>query len=302
VANAVLITLGHEEVQVELDFRYYELSSGTASQRIDTLFPEWGTENEVVAVLAPHDDDAILGAGYLIQAVLAAGGVPYVFIYCMGDAGYSTVQEKDSIVATRMEESRSAYRMLGIDEDRVIRFNYPDFSVRQHTGRVLTTGAEGTFGQTVRALRKIRATRLVTPNTYREHSDHEAVGSIGLFDGPQAGDRILVDWGEPSAIRTFLQYTVWADFGPEDALTGGRPPQIRANRALRAPAEAEKVVAAALREFGSQRQVIKGLLDARKARAYGDGYLELYVATDARPRLEFGPYVELLASIDRARS
>ena len=78
MANAVLITLGHEEVQVELDFRYYELSSGTASQRIDTLFPEWGTENEVVAVLAPHDDDAILGAGYLIQAVLAAGGVPYV--------------------------------------------------------------------------------------------------------------------------------------------------------------------------------------------------------------------------------
>jgi hypothetical protein len=290
---------GHEEVWIKLDFRYYDLAGETASQRIDTLFPEWGTGNEVVAVFSPHDDDAILGVGHLIQAVSTAGGVPYVFIYCKGDAGYSTAKEKDKIVKMRLEESKSAYQVLGVDESHIIRFNYPDFSVRQHMGRVRTSGDDGTFSQTIRALRKIRVTRLVLPNTYREHADHEAVGDIGLFDGPQVGDKILADWGEPSPISTFLQYTVWANFGPEDALISGRNLQIRANRALTAPAEAEEVVATALDEFNSQRQIIHDLLDARKARRYGTRYLELYKAIDPRPRLEFRPYIELLASIDR---
>ena len=284
---------------MKLDFRYYDLASETASQRIDTLFPEWSVGNETVAVFSPHDDDAILGVGHLIQAILAAGGVPYIFLYCKGDAGYSTAKEKDNIVRIRLEESKAAYQALGVDESHIVRFNYPDFSVRQHMGRVLTSGDDGTFSQTIRALRRIRVTRLVIPNTYREHADHEAVGDIGLFDGPQVGDKILADWGEPSAISTFLQYTVWADFGPEDALISGRNLQIRANRALTAPAEAEEVVAAALDEFNSQRQIIQDLLDARKARRYGTRYLELYKAIDPRPRLEFRPYIELLASIDR---
>lgn len=35
------------------------------------LFPGWEAEDEHVAVISPHDDDGLLGAGYAILAALA---------------------------------------------------------------------------------------------------------------------------------------------------------------------------------------------------------------------------------------
>ena len=281
-----------------MEFSYYNLEKRTVSRDIGSLFPGWGAEREVVVVLSPHDDDAILGAGYLIQAVQDNGGEVYVCIYYIGDAGYSSIDGRDRIVEVRMDESKAAYKALGLDEDHVIRFNYPDFSVEPWMGRFLPGGGEGTFAKSIKVLRRIGATRLVVPNPYREHADHEAVGRIGMLDGPQVGDEILVDWGKPCKVRTFLQYTVWADFGPEDALVSRRSPSIRANRALKAPARAEEVVSNSLAQFKSQERIIQDLLRARKERRHGDGFVELYLAFDPRPCLDFRPYKTVLSRID----
>ncbi|GAF25217.1 uncharacterized proteins, LmbE homologs [Moorella thermoacetica Y72] len=282
-----------------MDFSYYDFRKRMKSQNIDILFPGWEAGKEKVVVFSPHDDDAILGAGYLLQSILVNGGEPFVFIFCNGNAGYSSPEDREVIVEKRKEETKAAYAILGLSDENVIRLDYPDFSVSSYMGWLLPCGGEGTFAQTLRYLRRIEATRLVIPNRYREHIDHEAVGRIGAFDGPQVGDEVLVDWGSPSPIRSFLEYAVWSDFSPEDALISGANPLVRANKAIKAPSAAEDVVIRALNKFITQKRIITRLLEARRAKQFGEGFIELYVDFDPRPTLNYEPYKKLISEIER---
>ena len=228
------------------DFTYFDLRAGTRSDDIGTLFPDWQASQEHVVVFVPHDDDLILGAGYAVLAATANGALVSAVIFCDGRAGYSAVEERDSVVATRQAESTAAYARLGVAKERILRLDYPDFSASSRIGWLLPGGFAGSFAATIPALRKWGATRVLIPNGYREHIDHEAVARIGAYDVPQVGDPIVVDWGDPVAVRSLLEYGVWSDFGPEDALLHRAPPAIRANRAVAAPARAEEAVAYAL--------------------------------------------------------
>jgi LmbE family N-acetylglucosaminyl deacetylase len=279
-------------------FQYYDLREATQSQDICLLFPGWEKSKERVAIFSPHDDDAVLGTGYLIQAVAESGGEPFVFIFCNGNGGYSIPEDKGTIVEKRAAETKAAYLELGLGKDNVVRFDYPDYSVLANMGWMLPGGLEGTYTKSLKHLRNYGITRLVIPNRYREHFDHESVGRIGAFDGPQAGDPVLVDWGRPTRIRSFLEYAVWGDFSPEDALIAGTDLSIRANRALKAPRAAEEKVIAAIARFKSQQKIIEKLIDARAERRCADGYIELYVDFDPRPALSYKPYLDLISSID----
>lgn len=73
--------------------RYYDLKQQTGSDSIDLLFPGLDPTNEHVVVFSPHDDDAILGAGYLICALQEIGCPVTILIFCDGRAGYSTPAE-----------------------------------------------------------------------------------------------------------------------------------------------------------------------------------------------------------------
>ncbi len=285
------------------DFTYYDLRRGTASDDIATLFPEWQASAEHVVVFSPHDDDGLLGVGYLILAARANRAAVTVVIFCDGRAGYSRPEERDAVVATRRAETVEAYGRLGVPPERIVRLDYPDFSVAGWIGWELPGGQTGSFRRVVALLRQQRATRVLLPNGYREHADHEAVARIGGYDVPQAGDPIVVDWGEPSPVRSVLEYAVWSDFGPEDALVAGAPTSLRANRALAAPAQAEEGVAAALGAFQSQRQIIAGLLAGRQARRLADGRLvEVYRWLDPRPPLDYAPYRTAVEHIERRRA
>ena len=48
-------------------FTYCDTNTKTVSPDIDLLFPGFGTD-EVLVVMSPHDDDAIIGAGYAMLA------------------------------------------------------------------------------------------------------------------------------------------------------------------------------------------------------------------------------------------
>ena len=73
-----------------MKFTYCDINTKTFTNDINLLFPGFG-DNEVLAVMSPHDDDAIIGAGYAMLAAQKAGAEVYVVIFCRGDAGYSTV-------------------------------------------------------------------------------------------------------------------------------------------------------------------------------------------------------------------
>ena len=279
---------------------FYDLNEHRTSPTIDLLFRQWTPGDERVVIFSPHDDDGVLGAGHLIQVVRASGGEAFVVVFCQGNAGYTTIGERSTIVDVRKDETLKAYEILGLDAKHILRMEYSDFSVLGHVGWILPTGELGTFPRMITLLRSIGATRLVVPNQYREHIDHEAVGRIGAYDGPQAGDPILADWGTSVGIRSFLEYAVWGDFSPEDALIQGRDKNIRANRALKVPFDAEEKVLAAIGTFNSQQKTIASLTSARQHRRVADGVLELYIEFDPRPILNFFPYVKLVETLDNS--
>lgn len=280
------------------EFKYFNLRANELSEEISTLFPDWNEGEEVVAVFSPHDDDALLGAGYSILGALDWGAEVFVFIFCKGDAGYSSLKEKDQIVEVRRQESAEAYSRIGVDEDHVRRFNYGDFSVFPFIGKKLPGGRDGTFAKTLPALREIGATRLLLPNGYREHLDHAAVNQIGAFDGPQVGDPILVDWGEGSPVKSFLEYAVWGDFSPEDRLIFNRKKGLRGNKLILADSSVEELVRNGLYSFKSQEEIIEDLVQHRKARRYNGYYVEVYLDFDPRPGLDFQPYKDYLNELE----
>ena len=156
-----------------MKFTYCDTNTKAVSSDIDLLFPGFG-KDEVLVVMSPHDDDAIIGAGYAMLAAQQAGAEVYVMIFCRGDAGYSTVEEKDTIEEVRKRETDACYGRLGIPADHIIRLNYPDFSAIGHWGWEKADGKPGDMPTILRFLREQKVTRVMIPNHYHEHIDHLA--------------------------------------------------------------------------------------------------------------------------------
>ncbi len=280
-----------------MKYTYYNVDAKAASDDIEQIFPGFA-KDEVLVVMSPHDDDAIIGAGYAMLAAKDAGADVYVMIFCRGDAGYSTVEEKATIEKVREQETVECYARLGISEDHIIRLNFPDFSAIGNLGWEKADGKPGQMPRILRFLREKKVTRVMIPNHYHEHVDHLAAYLMSSFDTPQAGDAALVDHGTPHAVKSTLQYSVWADFDPEDALVSGRPSDLRANRILVVDKEVEEKIDDAISAYVSQGEIIKGLVEARKERKTPSGeFIEVYIAFDCRPKIKFNPYIEWLEKL-----
>jgi len=281
-------------------FVFYDLDSRKKSERIeDFVFPEWDPENERLVFLSPHDDDALLGAGYLLTYCIQEGAEVYIAILCDGSGGYSRPEDKYRIVDIRRTETANAYSKVGVKEENIIRFDYPDFCLIDYLALKLITGQYASTYYVVKEFRKVKPTRLIVPNEYREHLDHKAASWIGSFTGPQVGDNVLADLGEPSRIKSYLMYSVWGDFSPEDALIKGRPVNLRGNLVLVASPDVEEMIRKALWEFKSQMKIIEGLLKKREERLINNGYIEVYLRYDPRPEMRLSPYKEAVYSIDK---
>lgn len=278
--------------------QFINVDKKVISDTIETIFPMWEPSKERVCVMSPHDDDAIIGAGYAMKAAARNGAGVYVMIFCCGNAGYSVPEQKEQIVELRKEETFHAYKKIGIERENIVYIDYPDFSAFQNLGWTLNSGKEGSFKEIVTLLRKLKITRLLVPNHYREHIDHTAVHMMGAYDAPQAGDPIVADWGCPTGIRSVLEYSVWADLSPEDAVVNGRSTSLRANRAIRVPEDIEKQICEGILQYRSQGEIIKGLIAQRAERSNGQGqYIEVYLNFDPRPKLDYKPYLEAIANM-----
>ena len=275
---------------------YMDLRKQVYSDDINLLFPGWEKGSERVAVFGAHDDDLLIGAGYAMAAAMENGAMVYGAIFCKGDCGYSSPDQKDTIVDIRRVENERALVRFGVEN--ITRFEYPDFSLNNFAGKALANGDAGTFLQIVDFIREKRITRVLIPNGYREHIDHSALYEMAMYDVIQAGDPVVSDRGNLQRVRTTLQYSVWADFSPEDALVSGETDySIRANRAILCSDDVEKRVSSAMGEYVSQAQIISGLMDSRKERRAGEYYMELYIDLDPRPKLNFSPYAERISHI-----
>jgi LmbE family N-acetylglucosaminyl deacetylase len=268
---------------------FIDFPSLRRSQRIDLIFPGWA-QGENVAFYSPHDDDAALGAGYLIQAVAENGGHPVLLIFCRGDAGYSTPEAKRTIVATRKKEAARAYGELGVEKASLLFFDVPDFALMacvDRTGR----GEACLFDRLVALLRKRRISRIIFSSGHFEHRDHTAAHDLGIYTSPQAGDPILADLGKPFPIKSYLAYSVWADFEPSP----GRNKGVRAEKGILAGERHEAAVRKALEAFVSQGEIMaKTVAVHRRKRHAAGGYLEVYKDIKLRAAVDYEPYAARL--------
>ncbi len=279
---------------------FFDLQNRTRHDGIDAIFPGWEGAGETVVILVPHDDDLVLGAGYLVEAVQQAGGRVGAILFCNGCAGYSTPELAPTIVDVRRAEMEASLAALDIPLSMFRRLEYPDFSAIHHVGWRILDGTRGSYEQLLRTMREWRATRLVYANGYLEHIDHLAVELAALYDGPQVGDPAAVDLGVPSRIRTYLQYCCWGKFSPMDALTAGRDPEVRANWAITVPEAVEQKMCRSIAAFVSQGEIITHIMNMRQERGLGttpERYMELYLRKEVRPRIDHEPYRQAIAAI-----
>lgn len=280
-----------------MDFKYYNVNKRSVSDDINEIFPGFG-KDEVLAIMSPHDDDAIIGTGYAMLAAQKAGAEVYVVIFCRGDAGYSTVEEKETIEEVRERETVECYKRMGIPADHILRLNFPDFSAFCNIGWEKADGTPGDMPRILEFFRTKKVTRVMVPNHHREHIDHTAAHIMSSFDVPQAGDAALVDHGAPHAVRSVLEYSVWADLDPTDSLVEGREKGLRANRILSVSADVEEKISHAVSAYVSQEEIIKGLINSRLERRTKDNrYVEVYLTLDCRPKINLKPYVTFVEKI-----
>jgi len=264
------------------------------SPDVGLIFPGWRSTprgSEQVAFLSPHDDDIVLGAGYLLTAVIKNGGTPYVIIFCKGDAGYSTPKEKRTVVQRRKKETIECYEKLGVLRKNISFLNIPDFSLMTYVNRQLPR-SKGLFEYLLRLLRKNNITRIVFSSGHFEHWDHTAVYYMGMYSAPQAGDPVLVDLGKSPPVKSYLIYSVWGEF---ESVAGG----ISADKGIVVDAGVENTVRQAIGSFKSQGAIIEGIIARRENRLSALGYLELYKTAEVRKEIDWRPYHELISAMTK---
>ena len=274
---------------------FVDFKQGIRGHKLEIIFPGWQA-GENVAFYSPHDDDIVLGAGALVHAVMKNGGHPRIFIFCRGDAGYSSTREKNSIAKVREAESARAYGELDVPTGAITRFDIPDFALMETLIRRPSVLGETVFDRLIAHLRADKISRVVFSSGHNEHADHTAAFLHGIYTSPQAGDPILTDLGPPSPIRSYLAYSVWTDFAPA-AEPGGWP----ADKGVLAGSDEENAVRRALEAFSSQGKIMAGTAAAsREARRTEGGFLELHRTVDIRKPVDYAPYQERLKGIRKA--
>jgi LmbE family N-acetylglucosaminyl deacetylase len=191
-------------------------------------------------LLAPHDDDFILGAGLLVLAGHAAGVEVHVAVATDGSLGYARPEQRAALVPTRARELRQAAQQLGLSVERLHCLGFRDGSLIVEQG-CREPGQPDTLAQRlVTLLRAIRPSSVFVCSPEDVHPDHRVCASESEIACVWAASSIWLERGEPIATPQRFHYAVYAPF------VGAPELQLRADGA----ALARKL--AALRCFESQ--------------------------------------------------
>ena len=135
-----------------------------------------------VLVLAPHPDDEAIGAGGLVQRVIARGGDVRVVFLTSGESNPWPVRyvnrrwtvrdcDRQEWGRTRCEEARASLRTLGAGDCATF-LGYPD----QQLAGIARSGDARVADMLRSIMREFRPALLVAPSAQDLHSDHRAAG------------------------------------------------------------------------------------------------------------------------------
>jgi LmbE family N-acetylglucosaminyl deacetylase len=217
----------------------------------------WQGDNECFLFVSPHDDDALLGGGLMMQLAKRENVPVHIMIVTDGSMGYCSMEEKDTIVDIRRAETFASYESLGIPRENIHWLGFPDCRLTAYRGRrpaekgepAEFEGFNGLQNAFTCFLRKIRPTQVFLPTSNDLHPDHRIVHEelmISLFHA--SGDI----WPELGRALPKVPYVhelgVYCDFPTA--------PKLR----VRTPESYLEKKLAAIGEFKSQKQ-IESLID-----------------------------------------
>ncbi len=219
---------------------------------------------EHLAIISPHDDDAVLSAGGLIKARANKKLKTTVLIMTDGSLGYSTPEEKDIIVETRKKETEKCYKALGAE---VIFLGFPDMSLNAYRCWDTPNGEEGAYKKVIRVLREINADCLLIPNPKDSHPDHKAAYDIGKVAEFQATSPVASELGEPIELKSVFCYGVQAQL-PNLAIAHPRLTKLVLDHVVskftlnhKLTKEEKKAKAEGIKAYQSQYSIIKNLAE-----------------------------------------
>ena len=212
----------------------------------------WQGKSERFLMISPHDDDAVLGAGLLIQLAKRERVPVHILIVTDGSMGYCSADEKDNIAEIRRNESFKCYQSLGVPKKNIVWLGFPDCRLSGCRGRSPAapdddlaiggfTGLQNTFTY---HLRKIKPTQCFLPTWNDLHPDHRIIYEELLISLFHAAGNIWPELGKPlSKVPYVHTYAVYCDFAA--------PPTLR----MHAPLSYLEKKLNAIAAFRSQKQI-----------------------------------------------
>jgi len=189
----------------------------------------WQGKKERFLVISPHDDDAVLGAGLLIQLAKRENVPIHIMIVTDGSMGYCNIKERDTIAEIRRGETFECYQSLGVSKANIIWLGFPDCQISNFRGRRSTEPDNRTFDQAQDGLaiggyvglqnsftyylRKIRPTQCFLPTHNDLHPDHRIVYEEFLISLFHSAGNIWPELGRPLGKVPYVHtYAVYCDF------------------------------------------------------------------------------------------
>ena len=212
----------------------------------------WQDGKEHFLMISPHDDDAVLGAGLLIQLAERENVPVHILIVTDGSMGYCSLDDKDRIAQIRRSESLKCYQGLGVPKENIIWLGFADCRLSNFRGRIpagpdspaVIGGFTGLQNAFTHQLRKIRPTQCFLPTWNDLHPDHRIVYEEFLICLFHAAGNIWPELGEPLGNVPYVNtYAVYCDFA--------EPPTLR----MRTPISYLENKLEAITAFRSQRQI-----------------------------------------------
>ena len=220
--------------------------------RLAEVSRHWQGEQECFVFVSPHDDDAVLGAGLLIQLAKREKVPVYILTVTDGSMGYCSPEEKDSIAQIRQQESFECYQALGVPKKNIIWLSYPDCRLNQYRGRrpideespLTIAGHTGLQNSFTYWLRQVRPTQCFVPTRNDLHPDHQIVYDEFLISLFHSGGDIWPELGKTLEKVPYVNtYAVYCDFST--------PPTLR----MRTPPSYMEKKLKAISAFRSQKQI-----------------------------------------------
>jgi LmbE family N-acetylglucosaminyl deacetylase len=239
-------------MQEEIEFVRLVGNERRVGSYLSTVSRHWQGKKERFLMISPHDDDAVLGAGLLIQLAKRENVPVHILIVTDGRMGYCSEDEKDSIAEIRREESYKCYQSLGIPKKNIIWLGFPDCQLNAYRGRepakpnepLAISGYTGLQNAFTYHLRKIKPTQCFLPTWNDLHPDHRIIYEELLISLFHAAGNIWPEIGKPLSNVPYVHtYAVYCDFL--------EPPTLR----MRTPKSYLEKKLKAISAFRSQKQI-----------------------------------------------